>query len=179
MRGGRKRPGMATAEIRDTVRRMYGQFPPKTIAELCGVTPHYIRCIASALGLKACGCGPNWSPFWTDKECEQLRREYGSTPVKVLAERFGRSARTVMHKASKMGLGRRSKPLWEQYELEFVRDNYPAMKASDIATELGRSINAVRDKIGEMGLTGSLKARRRSRDGVNEYWRSKGKEIYG
>jgi len=138
-------------EVRRIIADQYHLFPPATIAELCGRSVGYIRCLASAMGFKSVGRGRGHSPYFTPLEIKTLKLEFGVTPLAVLARRMNRTEAALAAKCSRLGLGRRRCAPWSESDDAFIWAHYP-LRGSEIASDLGRSKGAVRHRARKLGV---------------------------
>ena len=132
-------------EVRRIIADQYHLFPPATIAQVCGRSVGYIRCLASAMGFRAVGRGKNHDRYFTAVEEKTLRLEYGATPIVDLAKRLRRTPAALYAKCSRMGLGRKRSAEWTPEDDEVIRRDYPT-HGTTIAEQLGRTKASVRHR---------------------------------
>ncbi len=88
--------------------------------------------------------------YWTDAEDAIVRNEYSTTSSRELSVRLGRSAKSILHRARKLGVTRGT--WWTEEDEQFLRDNYKNISALEISLKLGRSMASVWHKALKLGL---------------------------
>jgi hypothetical protein len=110
--------------------------------------------------------GPNGRIHWDEEDLEILRRSYaqgraGAREVvkNLRARRPERSARSIWHKAAKLGVSTRSgraRP-WSRDEQGALLWNAGEKPVEKIARKLGRSVKAVRQKLSSRGVSSKVR----------------------
>ena len=72
------------------------------------------------------------------------------------AEALGRSASSIRHHASILGLTK-ANWRWTKDEDDFLRKHYGVMTANDLSEKLDRSVMSVRNRVHKLGLTKNKK----------------------
>lgn len=89
--------------------------------------------------------------LWTEADCATLVKIYPD--VDRAAQELGRTTKSVLEKALKMGLRRRQfspKRNWLESEVKYLLANYGPMSARQIGEELGRPTGSVEGKLREL-----------------------------
>ncbi len=131
---------------------LYDKYPPATIADLAGRSIGYIRCIASAMGLKSKGRGQSHAPLYSTEDVKLIKQCYGRESVAALARHLGRTPDAIHAKASKLGIGRRRGRLWGAKDDAVLRELYPQHGAKCVAEKLFRSVDAVKHRARKLGV---------------------------
>lgn len=140
-------------ETRRVILDMYEQFEPKVIAQMTGRSVGYIRCLASAMGIRSGGRGPSHAPTYSDSDLKLLRQSYGRIPIVHLARMLNRSEASVANAASRrLKLGRRRTRLWDPADDDVIRAKYPVLGAQQTSVLLGRSVNSVKHRARKLGV---------------------------
>lgn len=143
----------SSKEMRRIILDMYEVHRPIVIAELTGRSVGYIRCVASAMGIKSGGRGKDFDDCWTAGEEKILDQCYGrSMAVSELSRQLGRTEAAIAAKASRMGLGRRRCRAWSENDDSVVVDLYAKFGSKVVAEKLGRSIDAVKHRAKKLGV---------------------------
>lgn len=88
---------------------------------------------------------------WTEQDCATLTALYPD--VDRAAQELGRTSKSVLEKALKMGLRRRQfspKRNWVESEVKFMLTNYGPMSARQIGEALGRPTGSIEGKLREL-----------------------------
>lgn len=143
----------STKEMRRIILDMYETHPPIVVAELTGRSVGYIRCVASAMGVKSGGRGRNFDDYWTPAEEKILDSCYGRTmTVPQLARHLGRTASAIQVKATRLGLGRRRTKVWSDEEDAVVRAHYTTQGAVAVAAMLSRTTDSIKHRARNLGV---------------------------
>lgn len=143
----------STKELRRVIMDMYEVHPPIVIAELTGKSVGYVRCVASAMGIRSGGRGKNFDDLWTPEEEKMVRECYGKMPVKELSRQLGRTAAAIQTKATRLGIGpTRCRP-WTEAEDRLIREDYARLGARHVCKKTGRSYDAVKHRAKKLGAT--------------------------
>ena len=143
----------STKEMRRIILDMYEVHPPIVIAELTGRSVGYIRCVASAMGIKSGGRGKNFDDYWTPEEEKILDHCFGrSMTVAELAIELGRTEAAISAKAYRLGLGRRRLRPWSKEEDQVVVEMYAKHGSKIVAEKLGRSMDSVQHRAKKLGV---------------------------
>lgn len=147
----------STKEMRRIILDMYETHPPIVIAELTGRSVGYIRCVASAMGIKSGGRGKSFDDCWTPEEERILDHCFGrSMTVPQLARELGRTEAAIINKASRLGLGGRKLRRWSVEDDKTLLDMYAKHGCRVVAEKLGRSIDAVKHRAKRLGVQSEL-----------------------
>ena len=93
---------------------------------------------------------------WTAEEIALLKELYPTSPIDELAQRLGRTAASVKHRAYSLGVKRKSwrDRLWTAEELKMLRELYPNCKSTrEIARKIGRPWGSVRQIASNLGIS--------------------------
>jgi biotin operon repressor len=90
--------------------------------------------------------------IWKEKELEFLMKKYPEMTAREIAEKLGRSVRSVWDKVSKLGITKRPMHKWSVEEEDYLKENYHKMFSRDIAYILGRTKPAVWDHAKKLGI---------------------------
>jgi len=143
----------STKEMRRTILDMYETHPPIVIAKLTGRSVAYIRCVASAMGIKSGGTGKNFDDYWTPAEEKLLSECYGRTmTARRLASHLGRTEAAIHAKASRLGIERRLNVLWTDADDAVMRKHYTANGSAFVAKQLNRTRNSIKQRARKLGL---------------------------
>lgn len=98
---------------------------------------------------------------WGENEIQYLISNYRKTPVYKIATKLGRTADSVVKKASRLGLKKieTSKDLksWTKEETEFLKKNAENMTIDQLAAELNRKITSIAGKLYRINLSAKYK----------------------
>jgi len=94
------------------LKRIHGTRTDDDLARIFGCSAEQIRAQASARGLgkdkaftrKLLGKGATWMPRWKSEDLELLEQSYAAVSNLELAQRLGRSVKSVLAKAHQVGL---------------------------------------------------------------------------
>jgi hypothetical protein len=149
MRAKRRRTGGLR-----TVTRLLGHTRmPKNIARSSAKQPG-IRPCEDAGVIASCGTSHRvnlLSPPWSPPEDAILRRHLRSRGTAYVARRVGRSLRSVMLHAWRLGISRQ--PRWNDIERRVLRNLWGESPLHVIAKKLGRSEGAVYEEARRVGLS--------------------------
>lgn len=139
-------------QLRRMILDMYETHPPIVIAEMSGRSVGYVRCVASAMGIRSGGRGKNFDDYWTESEEKMVAERYGSMTVHELARHLGRTPAAVAAKASRLGLGRRRTKAWTKADDALLVQFYETCGSSFVSARTGRTREAVKHRARKLGL---------------------------
>ena len=89
---------------------------------------------------------------WSEAEEKKLARLYPTTDNEIIAQKLGKSVRSVRSKAQRMKL-KKSNRYWDTPEEEYLLKNWQAMSAEELAEKLNKTkwgiINKYRELTGK------------------------------
>lgn len=104
--------------------------------------------------------------FWTQEECDLLRKYYLSKSVAELAQQLSWSQKTIRSKAYRLGIThgefkQTQNEFYSKSELAKLRELYRSHASrQEIAEKLGRSVNSITSRANRLGLHRRYRSKR-------------------
>ncbi len=99
------------------------------------------------------GITTNRSRPWSADEMRQLKTLYRRETQQSIADKLGRSLRSIEYQARELGLMIPQVRPWSPQQIALLKELLPENTRRDIARELGRSVWAITAKVQKLGLS--------------------------
>ena len=91
--------------------------------------------------------------FWTNKEIEYLKENYGILNIKEIENYLNRSKQSIYGEARRLNLTKKPN-FWTDKEIKYLEENYKYRNKEKLINNLDRTWTAIQEKAFKLNLTG-------------------------